>query len=82
MRYYNPKFSNWILVQDEWKWCDGAPFEYNNWNDSNANETQLSSGDLVLNCSKIDSTSGGWTKTSCEQLLNGFVCKIKKGREY
>ena len=28
----------------------------------------------------IDSTSGGWTNSPCEKLLNGFVCKIKKGK--
>ena len=82
LQCYYPNFHNYMLVQEEWEWCDGASFDYNNWNDSNTNVTQLSSGDLVLNCSKMDAAHGDWIKTPCEQLLTGFVCKIKKGIKY
>jgi collectin sub-family protein 12 len=63
-------------VKDDWKWVDGTPLDYNNWNETQTNAT-YHSNDVIFNCSKIDQSSGKWINISCEEL-NGFVCKSKK----
>ena len=69
-----------LSVIGDWKWVDGTPLDYNNWNETKTNATYYTN-DVIFNCSKIDQSSGKWFNTSCEEL-NSFVCKSKKRTKF
>ena len=70
--------SPWIglLTNDssQYYWADTHPVYYTNWNQ---NQTQPS-GTNKEYCAQIDSVTGYWNLTLCNQP-NSFICKISKG---
>ena len=61
-----------FLEEDDWKWVDESPFEYNNWQDGEPNNN-----DDSRYCAYMYNWAGTWDDTLCTDE-HQFICKAKK----
>ena len=64
------------LTDNLWRWLDGTPVQYTNFDDNEPNEDPSSGKDCVYTLISA-SDSGKWSSYSCGDVL-GYVCKMDK----
>ena len=63
-----------LIEEDDWQWVDESPFDYNNWQDGDPNNS-----DDSRYCAYMYSSWGTWDDAPCTDG-HEYICKAKKSK--